>query len=446
VNTAPDRTQPFDAIVVGGGTAGCTVAAVLAGEHGLRVALVERGPIGDMAAPVDPFPAISAGRGVDQIAVVDGRGNHSGHCLQAARLGGGSALNGLIAELPDEADLGRWVGEHGCSGWSHDELATTIAATRQALPTMAAPAGVLGEALRAAAPAARPADLSLRADATSAVRRSSALDLLDGPIRNGTVTIIEAEVTHLVAAPSGVIVEAGGRRLHSRAGVLCAGALRTPQVLGASGVDHPALGRGLMNHIGVMLPIDRGPDGAPGGTAPVSALCDVNDEDGRLGQIIAFEHIDASRRWAGLAAVLLRTDTRGHLGGVAGATAAVTMPLGPGDVGGLASVARATIELVAGGVAHGVGAPDSELVGLADLPSGEFEQWLGRNVWHLSHPVGTCAMGSTGVTDERGRVRGLDSVWVADASVMPRLVTAHPNMTVALVARRIAGFVAEELS
>ena len=50
----------------------------------------------------------------------------------------------------------------------------------------------------------------------------------------------------------------------------------------------------------------------------------------------------------------------------------------------------------------------------------------------LYHPVGTCAMGT--VVDEQLRVRGVDALRVIDASVMPSIVSGHPNAAVIMIA------------
>jgi choline dehydrogenase-like flavoprotein len=52
------------------------------------------------------------------------------------------------------------------------------------------------------------------------------------------------------------------------------------------------------------------------------------------------------------------------------------------------------------------------------------------------HPVGTCALGL--VAEPDGRVRGLESVYVADASFVLEVPRSNTNMTVAAVAERIA--------
>jgi choline dehydrogenase len=46
------------------------------------------------------------------------------------------------------------------------------------------------------------------------------------------------------------------------------------------------------------------------------------------------------------------------------------------------------------------------------------------------------------VADERGRVHGLDNVYVADASLMPVIPRANTHLTTVAVADRLAGLLA----
>jgi choline dehydrogenase len=72
------------------------------------------------------------------------------------------------------------------------------------------------------------------------------------------------------------------------------------------------------------------------------------------------------------------------------------------------------------------------------------EEWIEGAVEHYYHPVGTCAMGPVddplAVTDARGRVHGLDNVFVADCSIMPVIPRANTNLPAVVVGERIAGW------
>ena len=61
------------------------------------------------------------------------------------------------------------------------------------------------------------------------------------------------------------------------------------------------------------------------------------------------------------------------------------------------------------------------------------------------HPSGTCRMGAddASVVDGELRVRGIDGLRVADASIFPRLPGGNTNLPVMMVAERAAGFIAK---
>jgi 4-pyridoxate dehydrogenase len=60
----------------------------------------------------------------------------------------------------------------------------------------------------------------------------------------------------------------------------------------------------------------------------------------------------------------------------------------------------------------------------------------------VHHPAGTCRMGVEGdplaVTDDEGRVFGVQGLRVVDASLMPDLTSGNINAPVIMIAEKIA--------
>lgn len=65
-----------------------------------------------------------------------------------------------------------------------------------------------------------------------------------------------------------------------------------------------------------------------------------------------------------------------------------------------------------------------------------------RTVETFHHPVGSCRMGRPddpgAVVDDAGRVRGLEGLWIMDASVIPRVPSANTHLAVIALAERLA--------
>lgn len=84
----------------------------------------------------------------------------------------------------------------------------------------------------------------------------------------------------------------------------------------------------------------------------------------------------------------------------------------------------------------------------ADLKTDEsLDAWMMKRVTHGHHISGTCRMGSAtspgAVVDQFGRVHGVRSLRVADASVMPDCIRANTNVTTLMIGERMAAFLRE---
>ena len=70
------------------------------------------------------------------------------------------------------------------------------------------------------------------------------------------------------------------------------------------------------------------------------------------------------------------------------------------------------------------------------------EAFVRQSVFGVWHPVGTCRMGDPAdrmaVVDPDGKVIGSDNIYVADASIMPRLPTANTNVPVIMGAEKMS--------
>lgn len=73
----------------------------------------------------------------------------------------------------------------------------------------------------------------------------------------------------------------------------------------------------------------------------------------------------------------------------------------------------------------------------------ELTQWLRATAMTTFHPVGTCKMGNDpmAVVDNQLRVRGIDGLRVADASIMPIISSGNTNAPAIMIGERCADFI-----
>jgi choline dehydrogenase len=467
-----------DVVVVGGGTAGAVVAARLA-EAGIELLVLEAGPdpgpFGDPRWPADLLDASRLGTSCDWGFTGDGLG------FERARvLGGCSAHNGAVQTWGHRRDYDGW----GLPGWSADEVLPHFerSSAQQRVRTYA-----VGEltpfqaAWHAAGPAAGLPQLAHTNDLdetvgiapesvniVGGVRWNTAFSYLD-PVRERLTIAGDTLVDRvLVEGGRATGVVAGGETVRAQLVVLAGGAYCSPAVLLRSGIGPAAGLRALGIDVVADLPVGENLNDQPfmllrwegtpeleramaaaaaGGWAPdeqvMAKVASSADPDCFDLHFMPFSPIeDGERRWcAGVAALLPRSRGRVWL------TSCDPEVLPGVDHGFLSDPDGHDLAVLGEGVAllrELAAQPDlARLLG-REVHPGEVDvpANLVANPDNYWHPVGTCAMGA--VTDERGRVHGVDGLVVADASIVPVVPRATTHMPTTMIGERISACLLED--
>ncbi|MEZ5931253.1 MAG: GMC family oxidoreductase N-terminal domain-containing protein [Alphaproteobacteria bacterium] len=116
----------YDYVIVGGGSAGCVLAARLSEDPDVRVLLFEAG--GEDKDPYIHMPVgfakMTTGPHIWGFKTVPQRhaNNREITLPQARVIGGGSSINAEVFTRGCPEDYDRWARDEGCTGWSFDEV------------------------------------------------------------------------------------------------------------------------------------------------------------------------------------------------------------------------------------------------------------------------------------------------------------------------------------
>jgi len=468
-----------DVIVVGGGSAGCTVAR-RAIEGGLSVLLLEAGPGYSVisGSPTPPkgvsgssfFAALDEpGWRWDDLVARRVDGQEPTPYARGRGLGGSSAVNAMLGLWGEPDDYDRWERDHGCVGWSWADVEPEF--RRLAIPLRRAAnldPSRLGGAVVAAcrergwADHLGPGPLgSAGSDAGAAAltqfadgRRASAFDvhllpILDDPrleIRVHTEVeslVIDHGIARGVRLVDGSVIE-------SEAVAVCCGAVHSPWLLQRSAVDNPMVGRGVQDHASAPLTIAL-TEPAPTDSLAVDAVARFSSGRSTADlQLLPIDHLGTAAPGFGLLSVALM-DVHSRGTSVAG-DLDFRMLSDERDIEALTiglSALRRLLEtpalrrVVAGVFIDDVGTP---LDALGEDPDSVMA-WLRNRTGDYVHVSGGCAMGRRGesVVDTFGRSWDVGNLWVIDASVMPRLPRANTHLPTCMVAERMSRPLVESL-
>ena len=121
-----DRGDVYDYVIVGGGSAGCVLAARLSEDPGTRVLLLEAGPAAEVLEIHIPAALSRLWRSEydwNYVTVPQERAaDRPVYWPRGRVLGGSSAINAMIYIRGNRLDYDTWREEYGCTGWGYREL------------------------------------------------------------------------------------------------------------------------------------------------------------------------------------------------------------------------------------------------------------------------------------------------------------------------------------
>jgi choline dehydrogenase-like flavoprotein len=418
-------------------------------------------------------------------------------------LGGSSSMNAMMWVRGFPADYDEWgalAGEDWCYA-NVEKYFDRIEAGPLSLAAQRSPRSITGAWLQAAQQCGHEGFVQTRVCQRRGARWSTADAYLRPALRRAnvhlrtgaTVTKVLIEDGHAV----GVEYQSDGRRQRVRARrevILCGGAINSPQLLMLSGigpadhlaehgitalVDAPEVGQNLLDHLLVLLGFDANCDTLIDAEKPVQLLNYLSRRRGMLtsnvGEAYGFvrsradlDEPDVELIFApapffdegigepyqnsavAMGPILVKPRSSGTI------TLASADPLAKpiidprylsdpdgADRAALLAGLRMTAEIADAPALRGRLGGVVRPLDAGGLDEHVLEKALATTSHTLYHPTSTCRMGSdeASVVDPALRVRGVDGLRIADASVMPTIIRGHTHAPSVLIGEKAADLI-----
>ena len=232
--------------------------------------------------------------------------------------------------------------------------------------------------------------------------------------------------------------------------VMAAGAIGTPRLLLQSGLGavNTNIGQNYQDHPSISFSLRRRTENR--GNFDVSVVRDLAVGSDVSGLMIAYERHHAADQSGALVSVLLMNpESRGEVKYVDGTCVVDSGLLSTSrDREGMRELMRASIGILQGEpflqVAHSIvaGVTGTQIDELAGMSNMELDHWITNEVTPVSHASGSLSRS----IDSLGRLTGVRGIVVADASVLPHVPHETPAATVTMEARRIGRLLGEDLT